>query len=403
MILSVDLERNRISFGLKSSYLNNNDALLDDKQRSTPHFEIVNDDRSSSPDLSAANKNFPSSPDFTAKIGKFDTVIIDALESTGFNWDNSSATIHSIHGDSASEKIHGTKDNYISPGSHVKGKVEIDHTLEIQHRNPQSSSDFERLLLGSPNSSILWIRYASFYAQLSDIPRSREVLRRSLRTIHFREEKERFNIWMALLNLESSFGDNQSLDCVFNEAAKANDSKTTHLRLASIQQQAGKSEDALKLYQNAAHKFGQSSKVWTSFAEFRFQEGNCEEARQLLSQSLTRLEKRKHVKTITKFSQLEFKLGDPERGRTIFEGILESYPKRMDLWFVYVDMEIRGGELSRARAIFDRLLRMKLTPHKAKSVFKKWLSLEKQHGNPASVETVKSKAIDWNQENRTAI
>jgi hypothetical protein len=38
-----------------------------------------------------------------------------------------------------------------------------------------------------------------------------------------------------------------------------------------------------------------------------------------------------------------------------------------------------------------------------RSVFKKWLTLEKQSGDLASVEAVKSRALDWNQENRAAI
>lgn len=45
------------------------------------------------------------------------------------------------------------------------------------------------------------------------------------------------------------------------------------------------------------------------------------------------------LKTISRFSQLEYKLGDPERGKTIFEGIVDSHPKRWDLWTVYIDME----------------------------------------------------------------
>ena len=55
------------------------------------------------------------------------------------------------------------------------------------------------------------------------------------------------------------------------------------------------------------------------------------------------------VKTITKFAQMEYNLGDSERGRTIFEGIVESHPKRLDLWSIYLDMEATKGDLSRVR------------------------------------------------------
>ena len=33
----------------------------------------------------------------------------------------------------------------------------------------------------------------------------------------------------------------------------------------------------------------------------------------------------------------EFKIGSAERGRAIFEDVLRNYPKRTDLWSVYLD------------------------------------------------------------------
>lgn len=41
---------------------------------------------------------------------------------------------------------------------------------------------------------------------------------------------------------------------------------------------------------------------------------------------------------------MEFKYAEAERGRTIFEGIMANYPKRADLWSIFLDMEIRAGD-----------------------------------------------------------
>ena len=46
---------------------------------------------------------------------------------------------------------------------------------------------------------------------------------------------------------------------------------------------------------------------------------------------------------ISKFGMLEFKSGQPENGRTMFEGIVTNYPKRMDIWSIYMDMEVKYG------------------------------------------------------------
>lgn len=53
---------------------------------------------------------------------------------------------------------------------------------------------------------------------------------------------------------------------------------------------------------------------------------------------------------------MEFKQADPERGRTVFEGILESHPKRLDLFNIYIDMETKAGNFQGARALFRRAL-----------------------------------------------
>ncbi len=121
-------------------------------------------------------------------------------------------------------------------------EIEHDLTANLHNRTPQSSADFERLLLSSPNSSFLWIQFMSFQLQLSEIEKARETGRRAIQTINFREEQERLNVWIALLNLENSYGTEQTLDAVFKEASRANDSKTVHLRLASILEDTQKVE-----------------------------------------------------------------------------------------------------------------------------------------------------------------
>ncbi|KAF8078800.1 hypothetical protein FPV67DRAFT_79954 [Lyophyllum atratum] len=276
-------------------------------------------------------------------------------------------------------------------------EIEQDLTADMHTKTPESNADFERTLLGSPNSSYLWIQYMSFQLQLSEIDKAREIAQRAIRTINFREEQERLNVWIALLNLENVYGTDETLEATFREAARANDSKTIHLRLASILDQAEKHEKAEEQFKRTSKKFGQSSKVWTLFGEYYLRRGDIEEARKLLPRSLQSLEKRKHLKTISKFAQLEYKQGEPERGKTLFEGIIDSHPKRWDLWSIYMDMEAGQGDIQSIRNLFERVLALKMTSHKAKSFFKKWLELERKLGDEDGAQVVKQKAIEWTQ------
>jgi len=133
-------------------------------------------------------------------------------------------------------------------------EIEQDLTADMHTKTPESNADFERLLLGSPNSSYLWIQYMSFQLPLSEVDKARDIARRAIRTINFREEQEKLNVWIALLNLENVYGTDESLDTIFKEAARANDSKTIHLRLASIFDQSDKVEVRISLFfEGACH------------------------------------------------------------------------------------------------------------------------------------------------------
>lgn len=92
---------------------------------------------------------------------------------------------------------------------------------------------------------------------------------------------------------------------------------------------------------------------------------------------------------------MEFKIGDPERGRTLFEGLLAKYPKRTDLWSIYLDMEIKAGELDMIRRLFERTLLLSWPPKKMKFFFKKYLDFEKKFGSAETVDHVKMAAVKY--------
>jgi rRNA biogenesis protein RRP5 len=112
----------------------------------------------------------------------------------------------------------------------------------------------------------------------------------------------------------------------------------------------------------------------------------------------------KHVETMSRFAQLVFEYGKPERARTIFDGLLLNYPKRLDLFFVYIDKELKHGDVSHARRLLERQVstsaegKLKLSDKQMKSFFKKWFSVEEQHGNTETQEKVKSAARAYVQQ-----
>ncbi|KAJ6519637.1 hypothetical protein C8R45DRAFT_1204771 [Mycena sanguinolenta] len=416
------IEKRKISFSLKPSYFDeedfreaedvagaensddeDEDEVVDENMPSSPVHQEADDDDDDSEDDEAMQVDIDPQSHLYQSSSKPSKPAppshVPSLQlSGGFQW--STNPDFDADEDEAAASSDSDEDNDELGGKKKKRRrkeIEQDLTADMHTKTPESNADFERLLLGSPNSSYLWVQYMSFQLQLSEVDRAREIARRALQTINFREEQEKLNIWIALLNLENAYGTDETVETTFKEAARANDSKTVHLRLALIFDQSDKSTKAEEQYQRTCKKFGQSSKVWTLFSEFYLRKGNLEESRKLLPRCLQSLDKRKHLKTISRFAQLEYKLGDPERGKTLFEGIVDSHPKRLDLWSVYMDMEASQGQIQSLRNLFDRVLTQKMTSHKAKAFFKKWLELEKRIGDEDGVALCKAKAIEWTQ------
>ncbi|PLW31843.1 hypothetical protein PCANC_17210 [Puccinia coronata f. sp. avenae] len=397
-VISIDAQKKKISFTIKPSVVDpegnthiktqHPDVIEITSNRSDD--EDTDDDDDDDDDASNRKHSLPGKSQVDIPNGrtKPPTANIDFAEpslplSTGFNWD----TKRSAAGQS--NKMTETDDE-ASTDTDDSSEEESATTRPTEH---QSVNELEKLLVKSPNSSRLWNRLIFHYIQKADIPQARQTARRALEAIHYREEAEKWKVWISLLDLESTYGTPEQFSQTFNEASVSNDSKTVWLKVADIYAQSGKTEKADETYSQAVKKFRDSSKAWSLYGEFCLKNDRHTQAADLLSRSLKSLPKHKHVKTIGKFTQLEFKFGDQERGRTLFEGLVASYPKRLDLWNVYLDLEIKSGTAPELiRSLFSRMLALKFNSKRMKSIFKKWLSFEQTHGDKESQDLVIQKA-----------
>jgi rRNA biogenesis protein RRP5 len=266
---------------------------------------------------------------------------------------------------------------------------------------PETVNDFERLVVSSPNSSFAWIKYMAYQLSLTEIDLARGIAERALDKISYREEKEKLNIWLAYLNLEYKYGVESTFDALFNRAIRINDPIVVFLRMAKIYVDAEDYEAAKDLYTKAIKKFGSKSPVvWIDYGSFAIKTNDLHVTfKSVLVDALHRLPEREHVAIITKFAIMEFKHGSSERGRTIFEELVGNYPKRMDVWNMYLDQEIslntEKGNLKRVRRLFDRIISMKFSSKKMKFIFKKYLQFEQLNGTEDGEENVKKMAREW--------
>ncbi|XP_059490247.1 protein RRP5 homolog [Neocloeon triangulifer] len=275
--------------------------------------------------------------------------------------------------------------------------VKAEQKLLNEEQTPQSIDEFDRLIMASPDSSIIWVQYMAFHLQATEIEKARAVARKAIKTISFREEQEKLNVWVALLNLENLYGTPESLEKTLQEAVQLNDAKKVYVQMLKIFGDTNKIEEGNSLFDTMLRKFRSDKEMWVYGGTFYFQTNQLEKGRHLLQRGLRSLENRDHVDVICRFAHLENKYGSAERCHTLFEHILSSYPKRTDIWNSYVDLLIKAGNVDAARSLLDRAIAQKLPVRKMKVIFKKYLEFAQQHGNEDEVEAIKTKAQEFVQ------
>lgn len=404
-ILKIDSIKKQLSLGMKASYFtgiqesadSDSDVNLDKEDQSEQSHNDNDDSEQEDVDEDMVDfddrevKSF--NEEESSKPAESSTTA--GLSTNGFDW--TASILDQVEDDESSDE---DAENFMESAKrkrkHKKKPVQ-DKTGEINTRAPQSVGDFERLLVGNPNSSILWMNYMSFQLQLGEVDKSREIAERSLKTINYRDEEEKLNMWIAILNLENSFGTDESLDEAFKRAVQYMDSLTVHQKLIGIFQLSEKFDKAEQLFKVMTKKFSQNVGVWVLNGSFYLKREMPDEAHQVLARALQSLPKRDHIEIVRKFGQLEFAEGDQEQGRSLFEGLIADAPKRIDLWNVYIDQEIKKGERDRVEALFERVVAKKLSKKQAKFFFSKWLSFVEERSDEQAAARVKALAVDFVQ------
>lgn len=427
-IVYLDAKKRQISFGLKASYfpddVGSRDGSDDEDLNGMEGAQMSSDsnDQEDEEDGGIDLDNFESIDSHENQVEEDSDLempdaeehaVVPALSAGGFDW---SANVLEVQSNASSDN----EDAGDKPKKKKRRKAEIkvDRTGDLDANGPQSVSDFERLLLGQPDSSALWIQYMAFQMQLSELRKAREVAERAIKTINIREEVEKMNVWIALLNLENAYGSDETLEDVFKRACQYNDAQEIHERLTSIYIQSGKhgvslfpssypalqiltlSQKADDLFQVLVKKFSQSPNVWTNYAHFLHSTlSSPERARALLSRAKQSLPTHTHVAITLKFAALEFhsKAGSPERGRTMFEALLTTFPKRLDIWNQLLDLEIQQGDKDITRGVFERMVKTNkgLKPKQAMAWFRRWSEWEEGNGDKKSKEKVLAKTQEW--------
>lgn len=284
----------------------------------------------------------------------------------------------------------------------VKEEIEEEANVSAKERallkenKLETDADFERGLMSAPNSSYFWSRWVAQKVHEGNLKKAREIAERALTKIDDHEVDEKFNVWVVYLNVERQYGTVESFAVLLRRAESMSKPKPIATEAIRMLLKADRRQEAEEIYQRILRRYKHCVSSWVNWAVYHFEIKKADQARDILNKSLKSIAPRKHLKLLTKFAQLEFKHGNAERGRTIYETLLGNHPKRTDFWFVYIDMELKyAQDVDRARQIYERMITLDLNPTKMKPIFKKFLAFESSHGTPETFNHVKAKASEY--------
>ncbi|KAK1410921.1 hypothetical protein QVD17_37463 [Tagetes erecta] len=406
-ILKIDEERHRISLGMKTSYFDTNTnvvMLANHGSDSLKENNSESDDETSTelqePSILSGNGNHPvlAEVESRASVLPLD-VPLDETEDSPMDDEGAQSPEPLDNKPKTSEnKIRRTKKKDMEERER---EIRAAEERLLQKDVPRTEDDYEKLIRSSPNSSFIWLKYMAFLLSLKEVDKARSMAERALRTINIREESEKLNVWTAYFRLENEFGNppEDAVVKVFQRALQVCDPKKVHFALLDMYERTDQHKLADELLEKMIRKFKHSCKVWLRRIQ-RVLKQNEDMVQSVVKRALICLPKHKHIKFITQTAISEFKSGVPDRGRSLFEGMLREYPKRTDLWSVYLDQEIRLGDEDVIRALFERTICLELPLKKMKFLFKKYLEFEKSKGDEERIEYVKAEALKYIEKTR---
>lgn len=157
---------------------------------------------------------------------------------------------------------------------------------------PTTTDQFDRLVMGEPNSSRIWIQYMVFHLQATELDRARGIARKALKTINFRETQERMNIWIAMLNLELRYGSKESFEEVLKEALRVNEPFNVYTACLKIFADCKRLIELNDCILTMTKKFRANPDCWITTAQAYFEVDLPEKAKPLLTRALTSLPER---------------------------------------------------------------------------------------------------------------
>jgi rRNA biogenesis protein RRP5 len=325
--------------------------------------------------------------------------VLPATRTSGlFPWRDNSSGFHAEDGRKSRRQV--DDDDRPLRKRRMEEAIDAYERQREEDQVPKSPEEFQKLLLGSPNSSFLWTHYMAFHLGLQQIEEARIVAEKALKTIGVRNTKELLNVWVAYLNIENAHGTAESLSSIFRRAIQHSDDElVVHEKLADIFKASKKFQQLHALCRAMASKFRNIPRVWERLGLALIDADKRDQLKRVIKDMGDALRKQEQCIVVEHLAIYEYRNGNVANGRALFEGLVSKLPKQSDLWSAFLDQEVglitrkvSEGSLTFVRDLFERVTSVSLSAKVMQQLLTRYLGFEQTHGNPQGVEKVKAKA-----------
>jgi len=278
-------------------------------------------------------------------------------------------------------------DNESSESESEVEEMKEDESALKDSNLPKTVDDWEALVVKNKRSSLLWIGYAKFYTNLSDVEKSKSILNRGLESIPLEEENERLNLFITLLSIESKFGSDDTFLKTLKSTSQRTDSITIYKKALNILKPHPTKANLLKtVLKNSIKKFPSEIYFWKFWINYECENLNdFQNAKQILDRGIKILPKKKHhvelLLTLAKIELVNENQAIFEHGRTILEKVLSTYKRDISSWKFYIKILKNKNDISGVRSIYERATSQKFSKKVLLKMLKEWMNFEIENKN----------------------
>jgi rRNA biogenesis protein RRP5 len=209
-------------------------------------------------------------------IGKSGKVKLEQIKEKEVEEDEPIEEIEEIEAeeDEATEKHNKHKSSKKRTKEHLKEELKIrqkETNLTQQIEEIESVEKYEKQILSDPNNSIYWIQYAAYILDKLNLSSARKIFERALETIDIAKSKDKYQIWVAYMNLENTYGTQDTFKKIVERSLEVNEKKLIYIHLISIYKQSGKYDLAFEAFKLSLKNYFNDFNLWKKYLEFLFE------------------------------------------------------------------------------------------------------------------------------------